>query len=165
MYNHQPPQGTTPKGKLLKKIIAGLAIGSSVLLAVGCGKHTASPGASAVESSAKAQVSAFATSSAAATDKADAEKIAKKCLPDTGTITGIIEYKTLLSPSKGKDDRTKVVACMGIPAAQRPAAEQELLSSGETALAAQLLKHQKGALKDYATVTVPQIIVKYKYGK
>ncbi len=141
--------------------VAAVFVGA-VLLLTGCNKSHTAP--DAAESSAKAQVSAFATSSTAAYDKEQAVKIAKKCLPNTGTITGIVAYKTLLSPSKGKDARVKVVACMGIPEGQRPAAEQELLSAGETALAAQLLKHQKGALKDYATDTVPHIIVKYKYG-
>lgn len=140
---------------------AALLLAGAVLL-TGC-KSGSTPSAS--ESSAKAQVSAFATSSAAAADRAAAVKIAKHCLPDTGTVSGIVEYKTLLSPSKGTADRAKDVACMGIPQAKRAGFEQNMLGTGESALESALKNHTTSPLKIWATSTVPGLIVQAKYGK
>ena len=144
---------------------AVVALAAAACVLTGCTKNTASPSPSQAEASAKASVAAFANSPAGRYEKHEAQLLAAKCLPATGTFTQLIAavkyYKTLISPANGTAERTQLVTCAGVPQAQRPAAEQALLTSGEGALSAAVIKHQKGAITGWAEVTAPKILFTY----
>jgi len=138
---------------------------AAIAALAGCNKSSSNVQASAVEASAKASAAAFANSPAGRYEKQQAQLLAAKCLPKTATLTDLINaakyYKTLISRSDGKSEREQLAACAGVHEAQRPAAEQALLTSGETALSAAVIKHQKGAITTWATVTAPKILFTY----
>lgn len=144
---------------------AVVALAAAACVLTGCQKGTASPAASQAEASAKASVAAFASSPAGRYEKHEAQLLVAKCLPATGTFTQLAAavkyYKTLISPANGKGERVQLVACAGVPPQQRPAAEQALLTSGESALSAAVIKHQKGAITGWAEVTAPKILFTY----
>lgn len=150
----------------MRKTPLAMAAVSLAALAALAGCHQGSSvQAGAAESSVRASAAAFADSPAGRYEKKEATALAAKCLPKTGTLTELLAavkyYKTLISPANGKHEREQLVACAGVPEKQRPAAEQALLTSGETALSAALIHHQKGAIAGWAEVTAPKILFTY----
>lgn len=129
--------------KITYKKLLPLAV-VPVLLVAGCNKSS--------DSAAKASASAFATSSTGRYDKAQADKLVKKCFPASEAT-----QLKMLEPKKGKPERTKVEDCLAIPETNRTAFDDALLNA---------LLH--GNIKSHAgrttltEVTIPQLVVKYQ---
>lgn len=133
--------------------IPALSLG---LIITGC-KHNGGDHA-ATKASASAEAHALATSSAAAVGK----QILKSCEPKTA-LAQAVWFKNLVSLSdKGTETRMALASCAGVPHAKAKAFENDALTKGEAAVKAQAVDHKKGAVKDYVTTTLPELVVKYR---
>ena len=105
-------------------------------------------------SSAKASASAFASSAQGKADKAEAQKLVKKCFPASESA-----QLKLAEPVKGKTARKSVEACFNgvIPAKNRTAFDDALLN-------AVIHGHVKthAGRETLVTVTIPGLVVKYQ---
>ncbi len=133
---------------------AAAACAAGILMtASGCGSsHSSHLHAAAASHSAQAR--AFATSSAGQLDKAEAQKLAKKCLPqsDSGLIA--------LMGAGGHSRRQQVITCARIPPQDKAAFEDGLLTSGAKLITSGGIYHSAQRQAFYE-VTVPALFMKY----
>lgn len=143
-----------------KKILAAIAVPVIAASIAACGTKHAGAAASA-----SASVHAFSTSSQGQKDKAEAQKIYSKCLPQQPVAQ--LKYAQLFIAGKnskhaaqGKAERDALDACAGIPEGKRTAFNNAALGAGEKALEKELT-HHKGSLTTYFEATLPNLVISY----
>jgi len=145
-------------------VIAPIAVAAAL---TGCG-HLKSGNSAATEASASAAAKALASDPAVIRDKAEAAKIAKKCLPVKANILKQVKYARIFVAGKnskyadqGKAERAKLAECAGIPENERPAFYDALKTSGVNAIG-EYVKGNHKAIKTWFLTTAPETAVKYQ---
>ncbi len=145
-------------------VIAVAPIAAAIALS-GC-SHL--KGGSTSEASASAAAKALSTDPAVIRDKAEAAKIAKKCLPVKANILVQVKYARIFVAGKkskyaekGKAERNALSECAGIPESQRAAFYDALKTSGATAIG-DYAKGNHKAIRTWFLTTAPETAVKFQ---
>lgn len=145
----------------MKRLITILALvaGLGFLLA-GCQQEDSTK--------AKGAVASVTADPAVAAELAQARLLVKSCFPAAPLDQARTVHLVFLSSATGKHGpevvaaREKLFTCLGVPAGKRDAFKNEAITAAEHQTPKILSAHPAAGVREYLTVTLPQLVLKYK---